>query len=196
MRTMYTNKGGIDLSVLAGLLTPSDCQTLINIGSQEMRDATVFEEATSKEALCKDRICQMAWPKRENHPILENISKGVAKITGIPQSHQEPAQILRYTTGGEYKPHFDAFDEQSAALKNGGNRQATLIIYLNTVALGGETALPELDLKVSAIAGCGLFFRSLDKTGKRLPFSLHAGLPVGRGEKWILTTWMREYPYV
>ncbi len=196
IRTLHLNHDGLDLSVLAGLLSPTDCRNLIQIASKLMRPATVSEDITAEEKSHPDRICEMAWPKREEYPLLESISQGIAKLTNIPQENQEPAQILHYTAGGEYKPHFDGFDEKSKALQHGGNRIATLILYLNTVAAGGETAFPELDLKVSAIGACGVYFRNIHADGSRIPCSLHAGVPVVKGDKWIMTTWIRERAYV
>jgi len=66
----------------------------------------------------------MAWPKREDYPILQQIAQGIAHLTQIPEACQEPLQLLRYRPRGEYKPHFDAFPEGSPALSHGGNRRA------------------------------------------------------------------------
>lgn len=186
----------IDLSFWSGLLSPEDCQTLIAVGQQTLRPATVTDEASGQQITIPNRSSEMSWPKREEHPILQSIAQGVAQLTGIPATHQEPLQILHYSPGGEYRPHFDGFPEGSETLSQGGNRQMTLILYLNTPASGGETAFPELGIKVAPITGGGVLFRNLDTAGLRHPLSLHAGLPVVQGEKWIATTWIRQNPYV
>ena len=35
-------------------------------------------------------------------------------------------------------------------------------------------------------------FRNLTADGRPDPDSLHAGLPVARGEKWLATLWLRQ----
>lgn len=215
MPTLLFRQSTIGLHYMAGLLSPEDCQQLIQIGQQHMRQAEVVDENTGKSIPHPDRQSQMAWPKREDYPILQNISRGIAQLTNIPAENQEPLQILRYGVGGEYKPHFDAFDAQSDNLQTGGNRHqrcaplmsdsvntkihgnriATLILYLNNVPQGGGTAFPKLGVETAALAGCGVFFFNLDKDKKQHPLSLHAGLPVLSGEKWIATCWIRERAY-
>ena len=186
----------IGLSAWAGLLTPENCQNLIAIGQSLLRPATVTDEQTGREVAHGERVSEMAWPKRDDYPILQSLAEGIAQLTGIPIDCQEPLQILHYRPGGEYKPHYDAFATDAPTLRQGGNRQMTLILYLNAVEEGGETAFPELGLQVSPIPGGGVFFRNLNEEGQRHPLSLHAGLPVRKGEKWIATQWIRQEAYV
>ena len=185
----------IALTAWAGLLSPGECQELIGIGRQLLQPAMVTDERTGAEVSHHQRISEMAWPRREDFPLLGKIADGIARLTGVPVACQEPLQILHYRPGGEYQPHFDAFASDSPALAHGGNRQLTLILYLNTVEAGGETAFPELGLRVFPIVGGGVQFRNLDDQGLRHPLSLHAGLPVVQGEKWIATQWIRQSPY-
>ena len=195
MAVVLLRQSSIGLHYMAGLLSSADCQQLIEIGLQHLQTAKVVDETTGQSVEHADRVSEMAWPNRNDYPILQNISRGIAQLTNIPAENQEPLQILHYRPGGEYKPHFDAFPAGGEALKQ-GNRMATLILYLNTVPQGGGTAFPKLGVEAAAVAGCGAFFLNLDKDKKPHPLSLHAGLPVLSGEKWIVTCWMRERAYV
>lgn len=195
MAQMLFRQQAIDLSYWAGLLSPEDCQSLIQIGKSLLQPAMVTDPLSGQLRWDSARASEMAWPNRAEYPLLQKIAAGVERLTGIPQENQEPLQILHYRPGGEYRPHFDAFPESSKTLAQGGNRQMTLILYLNTPAAGGDTAFPELSMTVSPIAGCGVLFKNLDEVGHPHPLSLHAGLPVRQGEKWIATTWIRECPY-
>jgi prolyl 4-hydroxylase len=186
----------IGLTHWAGLLTESDCERLMQIGREHMQSATVTDEKSGEEVSHPNRVSQMAWPKREAYPILQRIAAGVARLTGTPQACQEPLQILRYLPGGEYKPHFDAFHADSPTLRCGGNRQLTLILYLNAVQGGGETHFPELGITIYPLPGSGVLFGNLNAQGLREPLSLHAGNPVTQGEKWIATQWIRQREYV
>jgi prolyl 4-hydroxylase len=104
----------------------------------------------------------------------------------------EDLQVLRYKQGGFYRPHFDYFSlehEGSATLlSRGGQRVATVIIYLNTPRAGGETVFPNIPLTVNAEAGKAVHFKYTDSNVA----SLHGGNPVLSGEKWIITAWVRS----
>jgi prolyl 4-hydroxylase len=108
----------------------------------------------------------------------------------------EDLQVMRYGVGAEYTPHFDYFDldrpGQAAHLANGGQRIASLVIYLNDVEAGGETVFPEVGLSVAPAKGSAVYFAYTDARSRCDPLSFHAGAPVQRGEKWIATRWMRE----
>jgi prolyl 4-hydroxylase len=71
-----------------------------------------------------------------------------------------------------------------------------LVIYLNDVELGGETAFPEIGLTVTAKKGSAVYFEYCNSQEHTDPLTLHAGLPVLKGEKWIATKWMRQNTYV
>jgi prolyl 4-hydroxylase len=109
-------------------------------------------------------------------------------------------QILHYGPTGEYRPHFDYFppDQPGSAVHTarGGQRVATLVIYLNDVPGGGETIFPEAGLSVAAKQGGAVYFRYMNGQRQLDPLTLHGGAPVITGEKWIMTKWMRERPYV
>lgn len=186
----------ISLTHWAGLLTPQDCEQLIQIGREHLQSATVTNEKSGESVPDRNRASQMAWPKREQYPLLQRIAEGIAQLTGIPVACQEPLQILRYPPGGEYKPHFDGFNADSPTLRCGGNRQSTFILYLNAVQGGGETTFPELGITVFPLPGSGILFSNLNAEGLREPLSLHAGNPVTQGEKWIATQWIRQRDYV
>lgn len=196
MATRLFHHDKIDLTCWAGLLSLEDCQQLVQIGRDHMQEATVTDEHTGVNVSDLSRQSQMAWPKREDHQILQKIAQGIVQLTGVPLECQEPLQILRYSPGGQYKPHFDAFNADSPTLRAGGNRSLTLILYLTAVEDGGETTFPELGITVYPLPGSGVLFRNLNAEGVRERFSLHAGNPVTRGEKWIATQWIRQGAYV
>jgi prolyl 4-hydroxylase len=113
----------------------------------------------------------------------------------VPVNHGEGLQILHYLPGQEYEPHCDWFDPEQPGFGQftavGGQRIASVVMYLNTPEQGGGTAFPEIGLTVTARRGSAVYFAY---EGGDLT-SLHAGLPVLRGEKWIATKWLRERPY-
>ncbi len=69
-----------------------------------------------------------------------------------------------------------------------------MIVYLNDGYRGGETIFPKLNIKVVPKAGDALLFDNV-VDGKVDQRSLHAGLPVEVGTKWIATRWIRRDPF-
>ena len=114
---------------------------------------------------------------------------------GIPMERGEGMQVLDYPEGGEYRPHFDFFPPEQPGsigqLKRGGQRVATLIVYLNTVEEGGETIFPRINVNVTPVQGNALFFSYANSNNELDRNTLHGGASVIKGEKWIMTKWMR-----
>jgi len=107
----------------------------------------------------------------------------------------EPLAILRYRPGEQYQLHRDALGAVALAsdpLQSAGDRSTTILGYLNSPAAGGETDFPELGIRISAQAGRILVFDNLEESGDPAPLSLHAGLPVTRGTKWLASLWIRQ----
>ena len=71
-----------------------------------------------------------------------------------PADHQEGLQILHYEHGQKYEPHFDYFhDAVNASPERGGQRVATLLMYLSTPEEGGETVFPNAASKDKVAGG-------------------------------------------
>lgn len=123
----------------------------------------------------------------------------MAAALGVPVACQEDTNVLHYGPGQEYKRHYDFItpgEEQEFAdeLRLVGQRVVTLLVYLNDDYEGGETEFPRLNWRYKGKAGDALIFWNLSATGEREPFSLHGGLPVESGEKWLLSQWVRQRP--
>ena len=76
-----------------------------------------------------------------------------------------------------------------------GNRARTICVYLNDVEAGGETEFPVAGVRVKPQAGRAVIFDNLREDGSPDVDSLHAGMPVVRGEKWLATLWIRQGGY-
>ena len=181
-------------TVFHGLIAPAECGALIEIARAYEAKASVCDSDTGAVRVDAVRNNNMSWVDND-HPMVRSLNQRIAALTGIPLENQEPLQVLHYRPGEEYLPHHDAFTPGNRQLEHGGNRIATVILYLNSVLAGGGTFFPEMDMRVFPHAGLGLFFRSV-KDGQVLQKSLHAGEPVLQGEKWIATKWIRERAYV
>ncbi len=107
----------------------------------------------------------------------------------------EPLALLRYQPGEEYRPHRDYLPPARLAMTDGqlgGQRLYTAFVYLNDVDAGGETDFPELGVRITPKAGRAVLFHNTLADATPDPRTLHAGLPVVAGEKWLATLWIRE----
>jgi prolyl 4-hydroxylase len=68
-------------------------------------------------------------------------------------------------------------------------------MYLNDVEEGGETTFPLLDITIFPNKGMAVYFEYFYSNHELNDFTLHAGTPVIKGEKWVATMWMRRQSY-
>jgi len=184
------------LMVFESFLSDAECDTLIALSLAKMQDSTVVDPQTGEFVKHAERISRGTHFEHQSNEVVIEIENRISKLFGFPVNQQEAIQILHYGVGGEYRPHYDYFPPEEAgsqsALAHAGQRLATLVMYLNTPTQGGSTDLPNLGLTVTAKRGFALYFESIAPHGEPYPQTLHAGMPVLTGEKWIATKWLRE----
>jgi len=187
------------IALFQRLLMPDECEALIALSRGRLARSPVVNPDTGDENLIDARTSMGAMFQVGEHPLIETLEARIAAVTGVPVEQGEGLQILNYKPGAEYQPHYDFFNPQrpgeARQLRVGGQRMATLVIYLNDVPAGGATAFPKLGLRVNPVQGNAVFFAYLGEDGALDERTLHAGLPVEQGEKWIATKWLREAPY-
>jgi len=182
------------IRVLEGILAPDECDELIALARPRMQRALTVD-SEGKHQVDQARTSEGMFFAPDEFPLVSRIEQRLATLLGVPASHGEGLQILHYRPGQEYEPHYDWFDPEQPGYETitavGGQRIASVVMYLNTPGKGGGTAFPELGLTVSARRGSAVYFAYEGGDTS----SLHAGLPVIEGEKWIATKWLRERPY-
>jgi prolyl 4-hydroxylase len=181
--------------LLEDVLSGAECDELIRRAIPRLRASTTVDRQSGAYKVIKERTSQSAY-FRNDDDFMNRINTRLADLMHVPLENGEDLQIVKYVAGGEYKSHWDYFplgDPGSASeIANGGQRTSTLIVYLNHVSKGGSTAFPKINLRVHPRKGNGLYFHYFDAHGQVDEMSLHAGEPVGEGEKWIITKWMRS----
>ncbi|MBB1473796.1 2OG-Fe(II) oxygenase [Luteimonas sp. MC1782] len=178
------------------VLTHAECDQLIAEATPTLERAKVVDSDRGGAKVDDRRTSELTMLLRGTTPLLAKVDARITRITGVPVAQGEDLQVMRYGVGAEYTPHFDYFDlerpGQALHLANGGQRIASLVIYLNDVEAGGETVFPDVGLSVAPAKGSAVYFAYTDAQSRCDPLSFHAGAPVLRGEKWIATRWMRE----
>jgi prolyl 4-hydroxylase len=186
--------------VFSDVLSADECSEMIERSRHRLKRSTTVNPNTGQEDVIRNRTSEGIWFQRGEDAFIERIDQRIASLMNWPVENGEGLQILHYNTTGEYRPHFDFFppDQPGSAVHTarGGQRVATLIVYLNDVLDGGETIFPEAGLSVAGKQGGALYFRYLNGLRQLDPLTLHGGAPVKSGDKWIMTKWMRERAYV
>lgn len=185
--------------LFGNLLSMEECDALIALSKLRLKPSTVVNAVTGAYDLHAARTSYGASFKRGENELLRRIENRISDLLSVPYSRGEPIQVLNYAPGAEYKPHFDFFDPREpgnkGSLDMGGQRFATLVMYLNDVAAGGSTVFPEIGLDVLPRKGNAIFFSYANPAGDLDRLSLHGGSPVTAGEKWIATKWLRLGDY-
>jgi len=129
------------------------------------------------------------WFSPELSREIRKIETRLTRVLGYTRERFEPWQATRYGMGGKFDFHFDCgcWREDPA-----GEREATLLLYLDSPARGGSTYFRDLGLTVEARAGRLLVWRNLLTNGEPDPRMIHSAAPVKSGKKTTLVTWVRQ----
>lgn len=188
-----------NVALLINVLSDDECKRLIELSAGKMRRSEVVDRATGRVEVSGVRTSEGTHFEIGENEIVARLERRLAAITGIALENGEPLQILHYRPGGEYLPHHDYFDPNDSGsathLRVGGQRIATVVVYLDDVAAGGATVFPTLGLSVRPRRGSAVYFEYFNRSGDVDPRCLHAGAPVQAGEKWIATKWLRQSAY-
>ena len=180
--------------VFGSLLSDAECDALIELATARLARSETVESRTGGSEVNDARTSEGMFFGRAENPLCARIEQRIAALLNWPMENGEGLQVLRYRTNAEYKPHYDYFDPQQpgtpAVLARGGQRVASVVMYLNTPARGGATVFPDAHFSVLPLKGNAVFF-SYDRPDP-MTRSLHGGAPVLEGEKWVATKWLRE----
>lgn len=182
------------LVVFGNLLSPEECDALVAAARPRLSRSLTVQTDTGGEEMNADRTSQGMFFRRGELDVVSRVEARLARLLNWPVENGEGLQVLRYQPGAEYKPHYDYFDPSEAGtahiVKRGGQRLATIVMYLNEPRLGGGTTFPDIGLEVAPQRGHAVFF-SYDRPHPATR-TLHGGAPVIEGEKWVATKWLRE----
>lgn len=188
-----------NVALLDNLLSEQECDKLIRLAQGRLRRSEVVDPNSGVLEISGVRRSEGAHFGYGENAIVARIEARVAALTGLPIAHGEPLQLLHYPPGGEYVPHHDYFDPAfegvAPLLAQGGQRVATMVMYLREPDEGGDTYFPELEMSVRPRKGSAVYFEYWNLRGELDGRCLHAGMPVIRGDKWIATKWLRQSAY-
>jgi prolyl 4-hydroxylase len=170
-----------------GLFSPAECAHIAATARELLEPTVVIDPKTGKNIPHPIRTSFGATlgPTREDL-VIAALNRRLSAISNTDLRQGEPLSVLCYTLGQEYRPHYDWIT--SAA----NQRIKTIIVYLNEGYTGGETEFLSNGVKVIGRAGDAIMFDNVTVSGAIAQNSQHAGRPVTKGTKWIVTRWIRE----
>ncbi|KXZ50174.1 hypothetical protein GPECTOR_17g810 [Gonium pectorale] len=194
-----------------GILTHEECDYLMNEATGRLERSGVSDATTGAGGVSDIRTSSGMFYDRGENDVVKRIETRLAMWTMLPVENGEGIQVLRYEKTQRYDPHHDFFSFEGAD-DNGGNRMATVLMYLATPEEGGETVFPKVPvpawqtrdnfsecamkgMAVKPVKGDAVLFWSIRPDGRFEPGSLHGSCPVIRGVKWSATKWIHVGHY-
>ena len=186
------------IRILEGFATAAECDWLIALARDRLDPAWIWDPATGEGRPDPNRTNRaLVLDLARMDVVVQVVRARIAAASNLPLPVFEPAQVMRYAVGEEFRPHHDFLDPAFAGhgpqLARFGQRIATFLIYLTDDFEGGETVFPKAGFSHRGRRGDALLFANVDSATRAPdPLTLHAGLPPTRGEKWIFSQWIRD----
>ena len=181
----------LDVFVAKGFLDPAACAALIEQIDARRRPSTIADDL-GDAGFRTSETCDLD----RQDPLVAMVDAAISALLGIPLDRAEPIQGQRYAPGQEFKPHTDTFEPAKADYyvhcADTGNRSWTAMIYLNQPEEGGATRFRAIAKTIQPETGKLLAWNNLLPDGSPNPATLHQGMKVRRGTKYVLTKWFRE----
>ena len=177
----------VEIYAVADFLSASDCQRLMAVIDEVAIPSPTYNNNTDGGRT------SYTGDVDPRDPFIRMLQRRIDDLMGMEPALGETLQGQRYNVGQEFKHHYDYFvakheywdDER----KRGGQRSWTAMGYLNPVDEGGATDFPRVNLSIPPQAGVLLMWNNMLPDGRPNPRTIHAGAPVVRGVKYVLTKW-------
>lgn len=177
------------MCLLGNFLSPQECAELIELSAPRMqRSKVVVSDGDTKDdtSLTYARTSDQTSISHGASELVDAIRRRAARVTRWPEALMQDLLVVRYRPGADFSPHHDYFCPKSHPdLARQGQRVGTLLFYLNTPPRGGATAFLDVEMEIYPQQGNALFFSY--PLPRQDSLTLHAGVPLGEGEKWVAT---------
>ncbi len=184
----------LSLFIRRRFLDAGECARLVSLIDERRRPSTIADDLGDRYFRTSE-TCDLD----ASIPEVAALDQRIASLTGLDPGLGEPIQGQFYAVGQEFKPHTDYFEPDGADYQRfctkSGQRTWTVMIYLNEPEAGGATRFRSIDKKIQPETGKLLAWNNLRPDGRVDPDSLHHGMKVRAGTKYIVTKWYRERPW-
>jgi prolyl 4-hydroxylase len=182
-----------NITEIYNFLSNEECDFLIQRAQRDLKEMSVL--GAGEKPHSDYRVAQGTWiPDGED--CAKDFRKKISEVTNLPAENMESLHIVKYDVGGEYKVHQDFFhpntDYYDVEVAKGGQRIISVLIYLNDDFKGGETDFPKWGRTIKPEKNKLVIWKNVKDNGELEYDSLHAGLPVIEGTKYIGIIWIRK----
>ena len=181
----------LELFRLRGFLSPESCAELKALIDAQRRPSTLADP-NGDAYFRTSETCDLA----PDLPVVRALEALLLDLNGIDPAHGEPVQGQRYAEGQEFKPHCDYFNPGGQDWEKytsvAGQRTWTFMIYLNEGMAGGGTRFKCISKTFQPETGKLICWNNRRPDGSVNPNTLHHGMKVRRGTKYVITKWYRE----
>ncbi len=184
----------LDLFILRDFLDDTLCAQLIDRIDAVRRPSTIADP-NGDSAFRTSETGDLS----ADDPVVQAVEAHLTALTGLDPRYGEPLQGQRYAVGQEFKGHTDYFEPQGPDYAQycsvAGNRTWTLMCYLNQPEAGGATRFKAVDKIVQPETGKLVAWNNRRPDRTPNPATLHQGMKVRSGTKYVITKWYRELPW-
>jgi prolyl 4-hydroxylase len=184
----------LTLFMVRNFLPPELCTAMIAQIDTNRRPSTI-SDSNGDAAFRTSETCDLDSADAQ----VADVEARIYAFCGIDPAHGEPLQGQRYAVGQEFKAHTDYFEPSGVDFQKfcsvAGNRTWTLMLYLNEPEAGGATRFKAIDKIVQPETGKLLAWNNKRPDGSCNPSTIHHGMKVRAGTKYVLTKWFRERPW-
>ena len=181
---------GLEIFIARSFLSEKECAGLIDRIDRDLKPSGLLADSPDPE-FRTSQTCELS----PADPLVDFVDNKIAAFMGMDPAFAETLQGQRYAVGQQFKPHPDFFYTDQpywpAQEKSGGQRTWTAMAFLNNVEAGGQTFFERAGVRITPKAGNLLMWNNLDLAGEPNMYSLHQGMPVEAGVKYIVTKWFR-----
>mgnify|MGYP001545124290 CR=1 FL=1 len=180
------------ITEIRNFLTDKECEHFINLIKSDNQQSHVSAEGETRSIISDFRTSSTC-----NLPMTDKITSTlrtrIAEKLSLEENQSEDLQGQMYQKGQYFKPHYDYFtgDSYTNHCLASGNRLKTFMIYLNDDYEGGGTDFPKLGVTIKPEKGKAIIWDNMID-GRVNEESLHEGMEVEKGTKFIITSWWRE----
>ena len=181
----------LELFIVRNFLDEQTCDALIALIDKKRRPSEIADDVGIANFRTSE-TCDLDW----REPVVGEVDRKIGELLGLSLAASEPMQGQRYAPGQEFKPHTDTFEpggyDYLLHTADTGQRTWTAMIYLNEPEDGGATRFKAIGKTIQPERGKLLAWNNLLADGRPNPATLHQGMRVRRGTKYIVTKWFRQ----
>ena len=184
---------------LDAFITPAFCEWLITRARGRLTRARVYDPVSREDVVRATRSNSVANFGLADVELLDVVLQAKMSLaSGVPMNQMEAPAVLHYAAGEEASDHFDFVNpdipDYAQEIARNGQRIMTFLVYLNEDYEGGETDFPKLGICNKGRRGQGIYFVNAHTDMQPDRRMLHAGRAPTRGEKWLVSQFIRSRP--